>query len=127
VRELENALERATTLAETNVVQLADLPPALQQYAQPIDGNAATETHPLPAVPSFGQHALSAAGLKTNGSHGNGAEPAIGTPLKSFIRQQELAYLNRTLAYTEGDKEKAALLLGISTATLYRKLAEEDN
>jgi transcriptional regulator with PAS, ATPase and Fis domain len=46
-------------------------------------------------------------------------------PLKDFIREQELNYLNRMLAYTGGDKEKAASLLGISLATLYRKLAEE--
>ena len=46
-------------------------------------------------------------------------------PLKDFIRDQELNYLNRTLAFTGNDKEKAASLLGISLATLYRKLAEE--
>jgi two-component system response regulator HydG len=125
VRELENALERATTLAETNLVQLADLPPALQPHGASINGASATEAHPLPVLPTTSPYALSAEGLRTNGAHANGQEPTIGTPLKSFIRQLELTYLNRTLAYTEGDKEKAALLLGISTATLYRKLAED--
>ena len=126
VRELENALERATTLAETNIIQLGDLPPALQQSGTTPAAADAGETHPLPEVPTLAQHNLAGTGAKTNGSHTNGHEPAIGTPLKSFIRQQELTYLNRTLTYTEGDKEKAALLLGISTATLYRKLAEDD-
>ena len=44
--------------------------------------------------------------------------------LKTFLRDQEAAYLNKALAQSGGDKEKAAELLGISLATLYRKLAE---
>ena len=32
-------------------------------------------------------------------------------PLKDFLREQELAYLNRALAQTGGDKEKAAGLV----------------
>ena len=47
-------------------------------------------------------------------------------PLKDFLREQELNYLNRALAYTGGDKEKAAELLNISLATLYRKLSEDE-
>ena len=46
------------------------------------------------------------------------------TNLKTFLRDQEVAHLNRALAQTGGDKEKAAQLLGISLATLYRKLSE---
>ena len=53
-----------------------------------------------------------------------GGSPTSLEPLKDFMREQEVNYLNRTLAYTAGDKEKAAELLGISLATLYRKLAE---
>jgi DNA-binding NtrC family response regulator len=41
-----------------------------------------------------------------------------------FLRDQEVAHLNRALAVCGGDKEKAAEMLGISLATLYRKLAE---
>ncbi|HXJ75578.1 MAG TPA: helix-turn-helix domain-containing protein, partial [Candidatus Dormibacteraeota bacterium] len=44
-------------------------------------------------------------------------------PLKDFMREQESSYLNRALAYTGGSKEKAAEMLGVSLATLYRKLA----
>ena len=45
-------------------------------------------------------------------------------PLKDFIRGQEMNYLNRVLTFTGGNKEKAAELLGISLATLYRKLSD---
>jgi len=34
--------------------------------------------------------------------------------------------LNQALAHTGGDKEKAAELLNISLATLYRKLSEDE-
>ncbi len=46
-------------------------------------------------------------------------------PLKDFVRDQEVAYISRILAQTEGNKEEAARILGVSLATLYRKLAEE--
>ncbi len=48
------------------------------------------------------------------------------SPLKNFLREQEVAYLNRALAHTGGDKEKTAEMLGVSLATLYRKLSEEE-
>ena len=47
------------------------------------------------------------------------------TFLKNFLRDQEIAYLNRALEQAGGDKEQAALALGVSLATLYRKLAGE--
>jgi transcriptional regulator with PAS, ATPase and Fis domain len=47
-------------------------------------------------------------------------------PLKNFLRDQEAAYMNRALDQCGGDKEKAAILLGVSLATLYRKLSGED-
>ena len=56
------------------------------------------------------------------------APPSVESfvPLRNFLRDQELAHLNRALELSGGDKEKAALLLGVSLATLYRKLAGED-
>ena len=46
--------------------------------------------------------------------------------LKTFLREQEVAYLQRALAQAGGDKEKAAGLLQISLATLYRKLSGDE-
>jgi transcriptional regulator with PAS, ATPase and Fis domain len=61
----------------------------------------------------------------SNGVHlnGNGSHQPVAA-LKNFIRDQEVAYINRAMAQAGGDKEKAAEILDISLATLYRKLAE---
>jgi DNA-binding NtrC family response regulator len=130
VRELENVIERACALSETNLLRATDLPPAFGRYitgtshdtvyemkdpngtrvmtVAPAAGGENTPV-PLPGVPPPTPGALNA---------------PLG-PLKNFLREQEIAYLNRALAYTAGDKEKAASLLGISLATLYRKLSDE--
>jgi transcriptional regulator with PAS, ATPase and Fis domain len=47
-------------------------------------------------------------------------------PLRIFAREHETAYMNRVLDLVAGDKEQAAILLGVSLATLYRKLTEEE-
>jgi transcriptional regulator with PAS, ATPase and Fis domain len=60
-------------------------------------------------------------------SGASAAEPVNSTEissLKTFLRDQEVSHLNRALAFCGGDKEKAAEMLGISLATLSRKLAE---
>jgi len=53
---------------------------------------------------------------------------ASGTPPKSlrdFLRDKELEYMEQIIRYAGGNRAKAADLLGISRATLYRKLPEE--
>ena len=47
-------------------------------------------------------------------------------PLRTYLRQQERVYLNRVLDQLGGDKERVALLVGVSLATLYRKLSEDN-
>jgi DNA-binding NtrC family response regulator len=46
----------------------------------------------------------------------------VGQPLDDFVQQQERGYIEATLAHCEGSREKAASMLGISMATLYRKV-----
>jgi DNA-binding NtrC family response regulator len=120
VRELENALERACALCEAGTIRIADLPPGLRRNA-PADSDEDLVETPQPA-PEPGS------GLSVNTAN-SPAHPSFAQPigsLKNFMREQELTYVNRALAQTGGDKEQAADLLGVSVATLYRKLAEED-
>jgi two-component system response regulator HydG len=48
---------------------------------------------------------------------------ALGTPLEEIERR----VIRETLRYTNGDKRRAAQLLGIATRTIYRKLDEKDD
>jgi len=123
VRELENALERAATLCEDNIIQAMDLPPILASRGTSA-ASAPADIAQLPAAPSselFPIHQSASA---------NPADPGQKEPdasLKDYLREQEVAYLNRVLAHVGGDKERAAIHLGISLATLYRKLAEDES
>jgi DNA-binding NtrC family response regulator len=123
VRELENAIERATTLCESDTIQAADLPPSMLASVKTADPSLeATATATLPTVSEAALYPLHANPALAGGpAH---AEPLL--PLKSFLREQEQAYLSRALQHCGGDKEKAAILLGVSLATLYRKLSGED-
>jgi two-component system, NtrC family, response regulator AtoC len=46
----------------------------------------------------------------------------IGQHLGDFVRDQERKYIQMTLKFNQGSREKTASMLGISIATLYRKL-----
>ncbi len=127
VRELENAIERAATLAETEVIQTVDLPPSLLDAVK--ISNPSLEMEAAAALPSVPDSALFPLRADGDGRPFQSPEPAAAealAPLKTYMRQQELDHLNRALQQCEGDKEKAALLLGISLATLYRKLSGEE-
>src|ERR1700751_2891461 len=51
-----------------------------------------------------------------------GVEWQIGQHLDDFLRNQERKYIEMTLKFNQGSREKTASMLGISIATLYRKL-----
>jgi DNA-binding NtrC family response regulator len=92
VRELENAIERACALCEEDMILPTDLPP----------------------------HIVSAAaGEKTEQAI---AAMPVGQSLDEFVQQQERNYIEATLEHCAGSREKAAGMLGISMATLYRKV-----
>jgi two-component system response regulator AtoC len=130
VRELENAIERACALCEENIVQVRDLPPNLQKYVGTTSSDTIFETRS--DVPPSNMVVLSdslyplvtSSPQSTSGTASSDAVSGDIASLKTFLRDQEVAHLNRALAVSGGDKEKAAELLGISLATLYRKLAE---
>lgn len=93
IRELENTIERAIILSESETITLQALP-------RHITGTAEQKT-PVkePETP-----------VET------------GLPLKEALRRFELRYIETVLRETEGDKKRAADRLGISLASLYRKL-----
>ncbi len=49
-------------------------------------------------------------------------ELPVGTPLDEFIRAQEHRFIQASLEHNAGSREKTAAMLGISLATLYRKM-----
>ena len=130
VRELENAIERACALCEEGVIRVSDLPPTFHDYfnENPSDTVFTVPSAPSERPPNPAQALYPVGGAPAPGAQ-SGAEAVSNRPLgplKTFLREQELAYLNRALAYTGGDKEKAAELLEVSLATLYRKLSEDE-
>jgi len=55
---------------------------------------------------------------------GVGAEPHLGQLVGISIEQAEVELIRNTLKMTEGNREKAAKILGIGERTLYRKIKE---
>jgi DNA-binding NtrC family response regulator len=92
VRELENAIERACALCEEELILTTDLPPQIVAAAQGEKNDQAVASMP------------------------------VGQTLDEFIQQQERGYIEATLNHCGGSREKAASTLGISMATLYRKV-----
>jgi DNA-binding NtrC family response regulator len=127
VRELENAVERAAALCEGDTIQAADLPPSILEAVKFSDSGKEPDAGlALPTVPDSALYPLRS---NESGELGAGSAPASSAPvmpLKTFMRDQEQSHLNRALQQCGGDKEKAAVLLGVSLATLYRKLSGEE-
>ncbi len=120
VRELENAIERGCALCEDGIIRVGDLPPAVNHNAPSDSAEELVETPQTDTAPASVMPVAPGGGFAPGGmSHPVGM-------LRDFLREQELTYVNRALAQTGGDKEKAAELLGVSVATIYRKLAEEE-
>jgi DNA-binding NtrC family response regulator len=127
VRELENAIERAVALCDGGIIKAADLPPRLLASVKTSNPAADEQTAAtLPEVPESALYPLHSAPAPEATPEGGqtGDEPLL--PLKSYLQKQELAHLNRAIQQCGGNKEQAALTLGISVATLYRRLGGED-
>ena len=129
VRELENILERACTLCEDDLVRMIDLPPAVQavapETARVAPGGRDETTFLAPHDPADGTPYPLPPGANQKAPSNAIQDTLKVEPLKDFLREQELKYLNRILAHVGGNKEQAAEVLQVSLATLYRKLAGE--
>ena len=51
----------------------------------------------------------------------------VGRTLDDYVREIERAFIEETIKHNAGNREKAAKMLGISMATLYRKLEVKKN
>jgi len=94
VGELQNAIERACSFSEKGRIRPVDLPPKVTQKVEISDDEQAQIKHQLP----------------------------IGTKLSDYIKKQEKMFIRETLKYNDGSREKTASMLGVSIATLYRKM-----
>ena len=99
VRELENCIERAVTLRNSDLIDTHDLPPILRGEGLPKILKEMTEQGLRPPLISM-------------------KESVPPTDLDDLER----ATITRVIEQVKGDKSLAGKMLGISRATLYRKL-----
>src|SRR5579863_2958755 len=113
VRELENCVERAVALGNGQLIDLGDLPPSLAG-SNLAGSQLASESAP-------GLVSSLAASAEVNMRSGDGA--ASAPPLSTTdLEDIERATIQRVFEQVKGDKALAGRMLGISRATLYRKL-----
>src|SRR2546423_3132253 len=96
VRELENAIERAVGLASQDAMDVSDLPPVIRADQETV-------------APSQSQSRFDDASVLPKSS---GAD----------LEELERVTIQRVFEQVKGDKSLAGKMLGISRATLYRKL-----
>ncbi|HVP43243.1 MAG TPA: sigma-54 dependent transcriptional regulator [Terriglobales bacterium] len=97
VRELQNCIERAIALGNKQTIDIADLPPAIREARA--GAPAVFETEAIP-------------------EHDGEAASGSATDLEDIERMT----IQRVFEQVGGDKALAGKMLGISRATLYRKL-----
>jgi DNA-binding NtrC family response regulator len=114
VRELENCVERSVALGDGTLIDLGDLPPSI----------AAMHSAPMISVPRSASDSapelvseLASAAQATSG--GNAAASSTSS---TDLEDIERATIQRVFEQVHGDKALAGRMLGISRATLYRKL-----
>jgi two-component system response regulator AtoC len=110
VRELENCVERAVALGNGTLIDLGDLPPSIAALNSPASRSASESAPEL--VSDL------AASAETTSGPGAAAVPLSTTDLEDIER----ATIQRVFEQVKGDKALAGRMLGISRATLYRKL-----
>jgi two-component system, NtrC family, response regulator AtoC len=128
VRELENCVERAVALGNGRIVDLGDLPPAIA--ASSAVGASTVNLPVQPAIYAANSPASHSAAhsdrsslldpdlAAAQGAHALPHAPASTTDLEDIER----ATIQRVFEQVKGDKALAGRMLGISRATLYRKL-----
>ncbi len=97
-RELQNAVERAATFCKNQLIEVENLPQRLREASAEPTTNSNCSVFSLPTGQDLDSLAL----------------PSLETVQRNYIHQ--------VLTATQGNKRKAAELLGITRRTLYRWL-----
>src|SRR5205807_8925453 len=108
VRELENCVERAVALGNGTLIDLGDLPPSIAALNSPASRPQSESAAELVSD-------LAAAADLCSGE----SATALST---TDLEDIERATIQRVFEQVKGDKALAGRMLGISRATLYRKL-----
>ena len=108
VRELENCVERAVALGNGSLIDLGDLPASIALNAR--DSRPTSDS-----APELVSELASAAGSSS-------LDSAPILPSTTDLEDIERATIQRVFEQVKGDKALAGRMLGISRATLYRKL-----
>ncbi len=128
VRELENCVERAVALGNGQIIDLGDLPPAIAMGAT-AGGAMPPPDHPANDRPANDRPASDRPTIErptvldpdlaaAQAVAGSPRVPMSTTDLEDIER----ATIQRVFEQVNGDKALAGRMLGISRATLYRKL-----
>ena len=135
VRELKNALHHALVLRSSDMLTAADFPervhapaqapapPSQSVVATPAPPSVATGAPPVAAPNNGSANGHASAHGNGNGS-GNGAPPAQDTAENGRLDALERQAIERMIASVGGSMTEAARRLGISRATLYRRLKQ---
>ena len=109
VRELENCVERAVALGNGTLIDVGDLPSSIAALTSP------ASRLPSDSAPELVSDLAAAA----DSSSGERTAAALST---TDLEDIERATIQRVFEQVHGDKALAGRMLGISRATLYRKL-----
>jgi len=101
VRQLENMVRRLATLNESGRISPDELPPDIRSQDQASPSEATKKTDESLFENDFTPEVI---------------------PLKQHIKGIEETYIRRVISFCGGDKDMAARKLGVSLATLYRKI-----
>ena len=107
VRELQNCIERAVALGNRELIDVYDLPPALRGTTSTLVGPMEMASNRVPQEPP------------DRGAAAKAFAPAV-TP--NDLEALERITIQRVFDQVKGDKRMAGKMLGISRATLYRKI-----
>jgi DNA-binding NtrC family response regulator len=110
VRELHFAVERASLLAENDLIDIGDLPPEILEK-RPMRASSSASVKAAPFVPKPPSEPRAPASL----GEGNGADDDVND-----LEEADEGRVRRALEEARWRREKAAEILGVSPRTLYR-------